>query len=312
MLAVQVLERPMPLTEHVAIVSMAGEVPIRDLMQVAAAVQKQVTRDFTPLWGIAATVDAFQDLASVPSDYRPVVLFGDPGELPSRLESLMGEQPPQALIDVLESDEVAGIHLAAITRQPFSLASVSGAWTVTVSHETLEMLADPYGNRLVAAVHPLDRAQRVCYLLEVCDPCLSTYYTVNGVPVSDFYTPRYFDPVRAESVRYSFTGSIESPLQILEGGYLSWVDPLDSGLYQLQAGGQPILLSSRAELARSGAALRSVVDSDPRTPRAGGAMLRLAPSAVAGEGANIGVKEASAGTAERIADAILTLTGRLG
>ena len=226
----------MPLTEHVAIVSIAREVPTRDLLQVAAAVQKQVTRDFTPLWRIAATVDAFEDLASVPSDYRPVVLFGDLAELSGQLEARIGERQAEAVVGVLESDDIAGIHLAASTRQPFALASVSGAWTVTVSHETLEMLADPYGNRLVAAVHPLNRAKRVNYLLEVCDPCLATYYTVNGLPVSDFYTPRYFDPVRIESVRYSFTGAIEEPLEILPGGYLSWIDPLDSALYQLEAG----------------------------------------------------------------------------
>ena len=240
----------MALTEHVAIVSIAPEVPTRDLLLVAAAVQKQVTRDFTPLWGIAATVDAFEDLASVPSDYRPVILFGDLSELPGQLAPRIGERQAQAVVDVLESDDISGIHLAAITRQPFSLASVSGAWTVTVSHETLEMLADPYGNRLVAAVHPLNRAKRVNYLLEVCDPCLATYYTVNGLPVSDFYTPRYFDPVGIESVRYSFTGAIGEPLQILPGGYLSWIDPLDSALYQLEAGGQPILLKQPSRAGR--------------------------------------------------------------
>ncbi|MGZ4215350.1 MAG: hypothetical protein ACXVHB_10590 [Solirubrobacteraceae bacterium] len=302
----------MALTEHVAIVSIAREVPTRDLMQVAAAVQKQVTRDFSPLWGIAATVDAFEDLASVPSDYRPVVLFGDLAELSGQLESRIGEREAQAVVDVLESDDIAGIHLAAITRQPFSLASVSGAWTVTVSHETLEMLADPYGNRLVAAVHPLNRAKRVNYLLEVCDPCLATYYTVNGLPVSDFYTPRYFDPVRTDSVRYSFTGAIEAPLEILPGGYLSWIDPLDSALYQLEAGGQPIRLRSQAELAASRTSLRTVVDSDPRTPRAGVPPLRQAASATASERANIGVKEASESTAQRIEDAIITLKGGLG
>ena len=291
---------------------MASEVPTRDLQLVAAAVQKQVTRDFAPLWGIAATVDAFEDLSSVPSDYRPVVLFGDPEELTSRLESLLGEQPAQAVINALESDQVAGIHLTAITRQPFSLASVEGAWPVTVSHETLEMLADPYGNRLVAAAHPLDRARRVCYLLEVCDPCLSTYYTVNGVPVSDFYTPQYFDPVRIQSVRYSFTGAIEYPLDILEGGYVSWIDSRDSSLYQLQAGGQPILLSGPGELAGSGISLRTVVDANPHTPRPGVGPLRRAPSAIAGDEANIGVMEASAGTAERTAEAVLSLTGHLG
>lgn len=302
----------MPLTEHVAIVSMAQEVPMRDLLQVAAAVQKQVTRDFTPLWGIPATVDAFEDLASVPSDYRPVVLFGDVGELPSRLESLLGAQPAPALIKALEADEIAGIHLTAITRQPFSLASVEGAWTVTVSHETLEMLADPYGNRLVAAAHPLDGSRRVCYLLEVCDPCLSTYYKVNGVPVSDFYTPRYFDPVRIASIRYSFTGALEYPLEILEAGYLSWIDPVDSGLYQLRAGEEPMLLSGLAELARSRDALRTVVDTDPRTPRPGVGPLRKARSVVADEGASTGLLEASQATALMTADALLSLTRRMG
>ena len=302
----------MPLTEHVAIVSMAREVPTRDLLQVAAAVQKQVTRDFTPLWGIPATVDAFEDLASVPSDYRPVVLFSDLGELSSRLEYVLGAQPAETLIKALEADEVAGIHLTAITRQPFSLASVEGAWTVTVSHETLEMLADPYGNRLVAAAHPLDPALRVCYLLEVCDPCLSMYYTVNGVLVSDFYTPRYFDPVRIPSVRYSFTGALGHPREILEGGYLSWIDPRDSSLYQLHAGEQPILLSGLAELKRSRDPLRTVVDSNPRTPRPGLGPLRKAPSVVAGEGANVGLLEASLGTAQVTSDALLSLTREFG
>jgi hypothetical protein len=285
---------------------------MRDLLQVAAAVQKQVTRDFTPLWGIPATVDAFEDLASVPSDYRPVVLFSDLGELPSRLESALGAQPAQALIKELEADEVAGVHLIDITRQPFSLASVAGAWTVTVSHETLEMLADPYGNRLVAAAHPLDRALRVCYLVEVCDPCLSTYYFVNGLPVSDFYTPRYFDPVQIASVRYSFTGALGHPLEILDGGYLSWIDPRDSGLYQLRAGEQPILLSGVTELDGSTAPLRTVVDTNPRTPRPGVGPLRRAPSVIADDGASLGLLEASEGTAQVTAEALLSLTRRLG
>ena len=60
------------------------------------------------------------------------------------------------------------------------------------------MIADPFGNRLVAAMHPLDPRQRVKYLLEICDPCQAMWYPVNGVPVSDFYTPRYFDPVAVD------------------------------------------------------------------------------------------------------------------
>jgi len=302
----------MPLPEHVAIVSLTKEVPLPDLLQVAAAVQKQVTRDFSPLWGIDATVDAFADLYSVPSDYRHVVLFGAVSELPNRLRGLLGKQQAEGLLEAIGSGEIEGLHLTALTRQPFSLVSAAGAWPLTVSHETLEMLADPYGNRLVAAAHPIDRTRRVCYLLEVCDPCLSTYYTVNGVPVSDFYTPRYFDPVRVDSVRYSFTGAIEAPLEILERGYLSWIDPRDSSLYQLIAGKRPVLLEGVGALRRSRTALRTVVDTNPSTPRPGVAPLRRAPSVVADEGASIGVLNASEGTAQGVAEALLSLTGHLG
>ena len=116
------------------------------------------------------------------------------------------------------------------------------------------MIADPYGNRLIAAAHPRDATQRVKYLLEVCDPCQAVWYPVNGVPVSDFYMPRYFDPVAIEGGRYSFTGELKQPLRHRStGGYLSWIDPEDSGLYQLLAGergtgacGQPAASSPAA------------------------------------------------------------------
>ena len=135
---------------------------------------------------------------------------------------------------------------------------------MTLSHEVLEMITDPFGNKLIAAALRGDPARRVNYLVEVCDPCLSTFYPVNGVPVSDFYTPQYFDPVCTEGTRYSFTGEIERPLQILEGGYVTFLDPRDSGLYQLQDGvDEPMLLADIAELSTSSTPLRIIVDGSP-------------------------------------------------
>jgi hypothetical protein len=58
----------MPLPHHIAIVSLTSEVSMRSLLQATAALQKQVTRDFMPIWGFPATVDAFEDLHSVPND----------------------------------------------------------------------------------------------------------------------------------------------------------------------------------------------------------------------------------------------------
>jgi hypothetical protein len=296
-----------PLTDHVALVSLTSDIPTRFVLQAAAALQKQITRDFTPFWGLQATVNAFEDLGSVPSDYHPVVVFGRPEELVGRLEFAIGEEYTERLVDEFERDRLSGLHLNAFTRQPFALVEASDTWSVTLSHEVLELVTDPYGNRLVAAAHPLDPRERVKYLLEVCDPCQSIWYPVNGVPVSDFYTPRYFDPVGAQG-RYSFCGEIERPLQILDGGYLSWIDPGDSGLYQLAAGDSgPVLIAGLPRLAQSTVPLRTVVDADTRTPQLSRSSLRPANSALAALGAVEAVREASDGAALRTAEAVHSL-----
>jgi hypothetical protein len=302
-----------PLTDYIALVSLTRDVPTRDLMRTAAAVQKQVTRDFAPHWHLVATVDAFEDLASVPSDYHPVIVFGDAADLADRLGFAIGGESAAALIDQFDRDQVRGVHLNEFTRQPFALVAVSEMWPVTVSHEVLELLANPYGNRLVAATHPVDRERRVNYVLEVCDPPLSIWYPVNGVPVSDFYTPRYFDPVRTAETLYSFTGSLAYPLQILEGGYVSWIDLRDSALYQLQAGeSEPVLLADRADLLRSTVPLRTLIDNDPQTPQVQDAVLRPASSAAGAAGVYGGVIEASEGAALRTREALFSLATGLG
>ena len=92
---------------------------------------------------------------------------------------------------------------------------------------------------------------RVNFLLEVCDPCEGAAYgyTLDGVLLTDFYTPHYFDPVAKVGVDYSFTGSISGPRAVLEGGYLSWHDPVSSHLFQL------FVVGGR-QLPRDGALLR--------------------------------------------------------
>jgi hypothetical protein len=298
----------LPLTDHVALVSLTTDVSSKELMQAAAAVQKQVTRDFTPLWGLRATVDAFEDLEDIPSDYHPVVLFADPEELVGSLERAIGTGLTGDLVEQFEGGRLGGIHLNAFTRQPFALVRGSDSWTVTVSHEVLEMVADPYGNRLIAATHPTDADIRVKYLLEVCDPCLAIWYPVNGIQVSDFFTPRYFDPVHNPAAFYSFTGSLQYPLQILEDGYLTWIDPRDSGLYQLRGGESvPEQLADLAALASTSAPLRTVVDTNPGTPQVSSTSLRPADSAPAALGASEAVRAASEGAALRTMQAVWSL-----
>ena len=303
----------MPLTDHIALVSLTNDISIRDMLRAGAAVQKQLTRDFTPIWGLRATLDTFDDLSSVPSDYHPIVVFSDPRELLGQLEGMIGPEYTARLVDDFERDRLTGLHLNAFTRQPFALVEASDAWSVTISHEVLEMIADPFGNRLIAAAHPQDKTERVKYLLEVCDPCQAVWYPVNGVPVSDFYTPRYFDPVGMQGGRYSYTGEIQEPLEILDGGYLTWIDPKDSGLYTLTEGEPaPVQVASLMQLAHSTAPLRTVVDTNAQTPQLSWGMLRPATTAPAAASAYDAVTEASEGAGLRMAEAVVSLATGMG
>jgi len=194
---------------YVALVSRAQGISQTALSRVASAIQKQVLRDFGPIWGIQATVDSFPRLEDVPLGAWPIVV----------LENISGG--------------ALGYHVDS-HGQPYALVKHTAGWEQTVSHEALEMLADPFGNRVVAAQSVKPGQGRVRYLLEVCDPSEdATYgYTVNGMLVSDFYTPHFFDPVKNIGVRYSFTGAISSPRTILRGGYLSWLDPVSRHMWQ--------------------------------------------------------------------------------
>lgn len=222
---------------HVAILSETNSVSISEVAKVAAAMDKQVIRDFGPLWGINATVTFAEKLEDVPLDVWPVIIRDD-----------------------IDADGAAGYHEDE-NGQPFSLVQLDDGWEITVSHEVLEMLADPYGSRLVAGRSLKSTQGRVQYLVEVCDPSEAAEfgYSINGIPVSDFYTPNYFDPVESPSVRYSFTGAITKPLQVLKGGYISWYEPISDHWFQLTHFGAKPKIEDLGKLTGSGS-LRSRID----------------------------------------------------
>lgn len=223
--------------QHVALVADSPAVELGDLTRVSAALQKQVARDFGPLWGIDATVDAFPDLNDVPVDYWPIVIRDD-----------------------IQTPGAAGIHTDK-DGQPFALVQYSDGWSLTASHELLEMLCDPTGNKVVAGNSPKPGQGRVLFLVEVCDPCEATTfsYTVNGVLVSDFYTQQYFDPMPSAGVRYSFTGALEKPRQILQGGYISWHDPVTDSWFQEVFFGSKPEFRELGQLARDGSSFRDEI-----------------------------------------------------
>src|SRR5262249_20085155 len=147
---------------HVALVDASGTISAAELAEVAGAINQQVQADFAPVWQVAATVGVYP---TAPPDTWKI-------ELRQQLPAGGG---------------MRGYHTNA-NNQPFALIDVdAGQWTVTASHELLEMLGDPWGNRLhdaMALPGWQGTSPRLRYLVELCDPCEGFSYEVGGVAVS--------------------------------------------------------------------------------------------------------------------------------
>src|SRR6516165_12426450 len=98
-----------------------GVVPPSQLQPIAAALQQQVDNDFAPAWGARADISApAAGDAIPPGAWRVNVVDSLPG--------------------------LGGVHLDD-QGQPYAEAVNTPDLSVTISHEVLEMLADPWGNR---------------------------------------------------------------------------------------------------------------------------------------------------------------------
>jgi hypothetical protein len=200
----------MPITQ-VGLVDMTGKIDVDLIHSAAIALNLQVTRDLPQFWPVTATVFYLPNPKKIPAGVWPV-----------------------QLVKTLPPDE-GGFH-SDKHKQPYAkviATTEDTTWTIDASHEILEMLVDPYGNRMQSSVaieivggKIQDGTGQFGYLVEACDPCEdnSYAYTINGIAVSDFITPHFYDPMVTPGTRYSFTGAIKGPRQILPGGYISWVN----------------------------------------------------------------------------------------
>jgi hypothetical protein len=219
---------------------------------VVPALQTQVTRDFAPVWGVDA------DLDFVPS----------------------GQQPPAGhwWLTVLDNSDQAGdLGYHDTTPDGLPLGKIFAAtdlqagsqWTVTASHELLEMLGDPDINLTALSMTGFDVTQNVVgrlYAYEVCDACEADQdgYAINGVAVSDFVYPPWFESFRAAgSTQFDYQRKITQPFQLLPGGYISVYD-MTSGTGWQQTWGQTPQPGAGAAMGRAPVGSRR---ERRRTPR---------------------------------------------
>lgn len=87
--------------------------------------------------------------------------------------------------------------------------------SVSASHELVEMLVDPAINMVV-----MKPRSKLVYGYESADPVEDLMFRVNGIHMTNFVYPAYFEAFhKPGSVRFDHLGKISKPFQIHAGGY---------------------------------------------------------------------------------------------
>ena len=189
------------------------------------ALQKQVSTDFKGYWDLDCTLKFLPKNEPLAPGWWQIVVL---------------DNPDQAGALGYHGLASAGSPVARVFANFDIRNGIS--WTVTLSHELLEMLADPWANWCA-----IGSDNRV-YALEVCDPVQADRlgYEVDGTMVSNFITPAWYEPTCAD--RLDYRQCLTRELEVAAGGYASIFDPRH-GWTQITAkeGGRSLAYSSRRQ-----------------------------------------------------------------
>jgi hypothetical protein len=184
-----------PTFNMVTVINKSTVVSELDARACAAALHVQLNRDFAPIWRIGGSVEYGTKVSS-----KGMALY---------------------LFDDSDQANALGYHDVDSIGTPFGrvFARIDGQrnlnWTVTASHELLELMADPF----VFSAAPMTRSTWTA--LEVCDACEADAlgYRIDGILVSDFLTPQWFG--NPGSSQFDFTKKLRTKFSLARGGYIS-------------------------------------------------------------------------------------------
>jgi hypothetical protein len=165
-----------------------------NLNKLVATLQKQLDRDFVPIWGYPAKLHV-TDKPKL-TDWQVVFL------------------------DDADAANTLGYHDITKNGQPISKVFVKTTIaahqkvSTTASHELLEMMIDP-GAQMWA-----QNSDGKWYAYEMCDAVEEEEYMIDGIAVSDFVHPSFFESWHhPRSVRFDHLKRVSRPFQTLKKGY---------------------------------------------------------------------------------------------
>jgi hypothetical protein len=165
------------------------------LPMLTAALQKCYDKYFLPVWGYP--VKLYNTKKARPTDWQ-FVYFDD-----------------------ADAAGAEGYHDLTHRGQPVSKVFVKTSLednvpvSVTASHELFEMVIDPIANLWAEATN------RTQYGYEMCDPVEEDTFMVDGVEMSNFVHPSWFEPFKhPKGTKFDHLEKLTKPFSMSKGGYV--------------------------------------------------------------------------------------------
>ncbi|HVN04618.1 MAG TPA: hypothetical protein VMT86_09390 [Bryobacteraceae bacterium] len=199
---------------NLTVANISTQVKPADFQAAIEAIGKQVTEHFQPEWRLGADVRGvalnLKSKAPLQGQHDAIIYLGD-----------SSQDPTTGVSGAL------GYHSVNHSKIPYGFVYLDicteykESWTCTLSHEVLELLADPDAVLTVTGPAPHNRPGDVYYDLEVCDPTQGDDYQIGTVTVSNFVGRAYFGMTGGSGE----TNYLNLPLEALgvrPGGYFQY------------------------------------------------------------------------------------------
>src|SRR6202048_5159920 len=163
--------------------------------KLTAALQKCYDQYFVPVWGYPLKL--YNTEMAKPSDWQ-FIYFDD-----------------------ADTAGALGYHDLTKDGQPVSKIFVKTTLadnqlvSVTACHELFEMVIDPIANLWAQATN------RTEYAYEMCDPVEEDTFKVDGIEMSNFLHPSWFEPFKhPPGTKFDHLGKLKKPFSMTKGGYV--------------------------------------------------------------------------------------------
>lgn len=198
-----------------------GQISDEELQGTIRAINRQIAEDFEPYWSLGAQLRLEGRSSKKPGKQGLADMRGD------AVIYLWNETDVPDALGYHDRNN-RGIPYGFVFTQ--LSAELGENWTVTLSHEALELIADPEANLLVQGPHPADPNLTVFHWYEMSDAVQAETYKIDDVEVSNFVLPLYFTGGEELGSRNDFLGRAHdgktlTSFTVNPGGYVGFFNP---------------------------------------------------------------------------------------